>query len=336
MRRVFAVTMTCVALPLALSAGLDAQSRFAQPAPQNAQQRFRGMDQNNDGVVTRAEWRGSARSFDQHDWNRDGVLSGDEVRVGAPRVTRRTTDAGFDSAAGFNSWSDADFTAMDRNRDGRILPREWPYDRESFWRLDANGDGMVARTEFLGSADVDDDREDRFAYLDDNNDGRVERREWHGSGVVFERLDRNRDDVLTVAEMNGQGAAAGTTGSVGTSGQIVRVDPKQRWIDTGLDVQAGDRVTFDAEGSIELSTGGNDVATAAGARSGRRAANAPLPQEVAGGLIARIGNSSPLFVGANRVLRRAPVSGRLYLSVNDDHLDDNSGEYRVSVTIDRR
>ena len=34
-----------------------------------------------------------------------------------------------------------------------------------------------------------------------------------------------------------------------------------------------------------------------------------------------------------RVLRS---SGRLYLGVNDDHLDDNSGEYRVSVTIQQR
>ena len=30
---------------------------------------------------------------------------------------------------------------------------------------------------------------------------------------------------------------------------------------------------------------------------------------------------------------RAQTSGGLYLSVNDDHLDDNSGEYRVNITL---
>ena len=30
---------------------------------------------------------------------------------------------------------------------------------------------------------------------------------------------------------------------------------------------------------------------------------------------------------------RAPSSGRLYLSVNDDYLEDNSGEFRVMVGI---
>ena len=43
------------------------------------------MDRNRDGVVTRAEWRGSAQSFRNHDWNGDGRLSGDEIRPGAQR-----------------------------------------------------------------------------------------------------------------------------------------------------------------------------------------------------------------------------------------------------------
>ena len=42
--------------------------------------RFRNMDTDRDGVVTRAEWRGSAQAFRNNDRNGDGVLSGDEVR----------------------------------------------------------------------------------------------------------------------------------------------------------------------------------------------------------------------------------------------------------------
>jgi hypothetical protein len=355
------------------------------------------MDANSDGVITRGEWRGSAQSFQEHDWNRDGVLSGDEVRVGVPRSSRPLSDDDFDPASDrFNSWTPANFTTIDRNRDGRIAAREWYFDTESFTRSDRNRDGFLTRAEFLGTPTVDTDRDDRFDNLDTDNDGRVERFEWHGSGEAFEWLDRNGDDILTRAEVigttpaaaavpnrfgavdfngdgriaasewqwsrrsftqrdrNGDGvitraefdatgnAVAGTGVGAGgravaTSGQIVRVDPRQRWVDTGLDVMAGDRVTFDAEGSIEMTTGGSgDTAVPAGAQSNRRAANAPLPQETAGALIARIGESAPLLVGAQRTLPRAPVSGRLFLGVNDDHLDDNSGEYRVSITIQRR
>ena len=388
MRRVLALT-TCVALPLALQLTAEAQSRFrAAPQQQNTEMRFRAMDSNNDGVVTRAEWRGSARSFAEHDWNEDGVLSGDEVRIGVSRNNRRVEDSDFDPASDrFFSWTDANFSTIDRDRNGRISAREWQYDYESFRRADRNGDGALTRAEFVGTNTVDEDRDDRFEYIDGNNDGRIERSEWHGSGETFEWLDRNNDDVLSRAEVvgtqatsanadrfsrldldgNGRiqanewqwsrrsfdqrdsngdgmltrnefgtGAPAETARPVATSGQIVRVEAKQPWTDSGLDVQAGDRITFDAEGAMELSEGGTDSATPAGARSGRRAPNAPLREEVAGGLIARIGNSAPLFIGNRRTIQRAPVSGRLYLGVNDDHVLDNTGEYRVSVTIQHR
>ena len=46
----------------------------------NANKRFRGMDRNGDGVITRDEWRGNDQSFRKHDLNGDNVLSGDELR----------------------------------------------------------------------------------------------------------------------------------------------------------------------------------------------------------------------------------------------------------------
>ena len=84
-----------------------------------------------------------------------------------------------------------------------------------------------------------------------------------------------------------------------------------------------------------MSDAPNDVAGPAGARSGRFAAQAPLRGVSAGSLIARIGNSPVHIVGERRTFARAPVSGRLYLGVSDDHLADNMGEYRVTISIDR-
>ena len=51
-----------------------------------APMRFRGLDRDGDGRVTRWEWRGNDVSFSNHDWNGDGVLRGVEVRPGAART----------------------------------------------------------------------------------------------------------------------------------------------------------------------------------------------------------------------------------------------------------
>ena len=176
-------------------------------------------------------------------------------------------------------------------------------------------------------------RRDTFSRLDMNDDGVIDRREWLGKNRDFRRLDANRDGVVSVREYARVNPGAAV---VGTSGQLVSVNATQRWTDTGMWVEAGDTITLDAEGSIQMSGDGGDTATPAGSRTGRRAADAPLRGQPAGILIARIGNNtSPISVGDRRTMR-APVSGQLHLGVNDDYLQDNRGEYRVNVTIERR
>lgn len=49
------------------------------------------MDRNNDGIVARDEWTGSEQEFERRDWNRDGMLSGDELRFSAPPCEGGTT-----------------------------------------------------------------------------------------------------------------------------------------------------------------------------------------------------------------------------------------------------
>jgi hypothetical protein len=108
----------------------------------------------------------------------------------------------------------------------------------------------------------------------------------------------------------------------------------ERWTDTGITIRAGDQLTIEADGTIQMSGNRSDSAGPAGAR--RAAPGALVREAPAGTLIARIGNSEPFPVGARRTIARAPINGRLFLSVNDDYLGDNSGEYRVMVNVDRR
>jgi Ca2+-binding EF-hand superfamily protein len=194
-----------VVLGLALLIGAT-ESAIAQG--RGSRTRFAGMDGNGDGRITRAEWRGSDRSFRVHDWNRDGVLSGQELRVDARRPGRgAAVDRDFDSPYReypFDDWTARGFQALDHNRDGRVSAEEWHFDRESFRRADHNRDNSLSRAEFLSeNADVDDDREDGFEDLDADRDGRVSAAEWHGTDAAFAALDDDGDRSLTRREMLG-------------------------------------------------------------------------------------------------------------------------------------
>jgi Ca2+-binding EF-hand superfamily protein len=160
------------------------------------------MDTNGNGIIERSEWNGSTQSFNVHDWNRDGVLSNAEVRSGAQRWPN---DEGDFDPNGPATWTPRAFTRIDRNRDGRIVPNEWYYGPEAFRRADRDRNGALSAAEFANNGEFDDDRDDSFENLDVNNNGRVERREWHGSADAFAWLDRNNDNVLSRAEVVGDG-----------------------------------------------------------------------------------------------------------------------------------
>jgi small nuclear ribonucleoprotein (snRNP)-like protein len=124
-----------------------------------------------------------------------------------------------------------------------------------------------------------------------------------------------------------------SAGGVQTSGQtrIVTLPGNTQWIDTGLTVRQGDRLTVTATGEIAFSSDANDKASPNGSLRGARAAGAPLPDTLTGALIGRIGSGTPFGVGGNANFA-APGSGRLYLGVNDDNVGDNSGQFDIRVT----
>jgi hypothetical protein len=114
-------------------------------------------------------------------------------------------------------------------------------------------------------------------------------------------------------------------------GGAVRVPGNQRWVSTGLTVRRGEQVSFSATGRVQLSDDPGDVAHSAGSLRQRNAPGSPLPQNFAGALIARVGNSAPFPIGDNTAPIAMPAAGQLFLGINDDEVSDNRGEFVVNI-----
>ena len=112
-------------------------SSFAQNTDQRGQhgEHRRGgrglkqLDTNNDGKISREEWKGHAEIFDKIDKNKDGFITGEELAVARQE---RGAEA---------------LKQMDANNDGKISREEWKGNPERFSRLDANNDGFITSDE---------------------------------------------------------------------------------------------------------------------------------------------------------------------------------------------
>jgi hypothetical protein len=125
-------------------------------------------------------------------------------------------------------------------------------------------------------------------------------------------------------------AAAPAKTSAPVAGIGIVVPAQQGWTNTGIAVRRGDWVTFNTTGEIRLTTDAADVAGAAGSAANRTAANAPLPATPVGTLIGRVGTGQPFVIG-NQSRVQMPAAGVLFVGINDDHLADNAGEFRVEI-----
>ena len=112
------------------------------------------------------------------------------------------------------------------------------------------------------------------------------------------------------------------------------LQPGDGWVDTGLDLKAGDTMRISATGELQYSDA--------------RQTNGPegLPRGFAdllrvfqfndagrGALIGRIGSSDadqPFLVGALSN-RQAPIAGRLFLAINQSSMDRATGSYHVTI-----
>jgi hypothetical protein len=112
------------------------------------------------------------------------------------------------------------------------------------------------------------------------------------------------------------------------------LSPGSGWTDTGIDLNAGDSLHISAAGQLQYSNANQSNSPAGLPRGFADLVRAlPLNQAGRGALIARIGSSDaarPFLVGAE-MNAQAPVTGRLYLSINQTSLDHATGSYTVTI-----
>ena len=166
----------------------------SQREARGQEMRYRNMDGDGDGVITRAEWRGTLQAFRRQDTNDDNVLSGPEVW---------TTQATPDDPQDLGDPQDLSrvFARADRNNDRLLSRDEWYGDLQTFERVDRNDDGRVSLSEFMGDevAETSGARQS-FDALDRNRNGVITASEWTGNEAQFLEIDTNNDGLITRAE----------------------------------------------------------------------------------------------------------------------------------------
>lgn len=101
--------------------------------------------------------------------------------------------------------------------------------------------------------------------------------------------------------------------------------------DTNIDVRAGQVVYFSATGRVNWGPGRRDGPEGEG--NSPFNATRPIPRRPAAALIGKVGSGSTdyFFIGNEQGPVQIRGSGRLFLGINDDYLQDNSGNFRVTV-----
>ncbi len=158
-----ALTLTLLALALGGAASQEAPSPYAE--------RFAQLDQDHDGTVEREEWPLAAESFDVVDRDQNGRLSPSEL------LTPNTFPPGRPER------HPAPQEARPPDLPGATIPRDPIALLLNTWRLDSTPQAQS-----------------RFRSQDRDQDHRINRLEWVGIPALFERLDHNRDGVLTPNE----------------------------------------------------------------------------------------------------------------------------------------
>ena len=146
-----------------------------------------------------------------------------------------------------------------------------------------------------------------------------------------ERLSIDRVDVVRIELDEGAPAVDAPLSAAGSArSRDVVVDARIAWTDAGIDVAAGQVLSFYATDRIRWAPGRRDGPD--GEHNSPPGPSRPVPNERRAALIGRIGDGREYFlIGSRREGIRMREAGRLYLGINDESLNDNAGSFRVSI-----
>lgn len=168
-----------------------------------------------------------------------------------------------------------------------------------------------------------------FGHLVGVRNGVVEFEEERGSQKRLVRVDQ--DDVRAI-EFDADTFDIPTTGPGRPRGMREReldVSARTQWTETGITVKSGQTIYFTAEGHVRWGPDRRDGPE--GEDKSPRNPLRPIPSRPAAALIGRVGNDVPFFIGADQGPIRVRASGPLFLGLNDDYIEDNSGAFKVTV-----
>jgi len=148
--------------------------------------------------------------------------------------------------------------------------------------------------------------------------------------------EKTLSNALAALQTESRSPAADPSGAQrGSQGSFVRsltIPGDATWVDTGVDVAAGDIVEFGAVGKVYWKKNSADSCGPDGVPG--KGFWKPVSNANTGALIAKIGTgSSDYFVIGSKFRGRATKGGRLFLGINDDNNFDNRGEFEVRIAV---
>lgn len=157
-----------------------------------------------------------------------------------------------------------------------------------------------------------------------------EERRGFGSARTL-RFDRDEVERIELDRRGARGVPATGGRPPGLRERLVIVSADVPWNDAGIDVRPGQTLYFEATGQVRWGRDRRDGPE--GERNSPRNDGRPMPSRNAAALIGKIGLDSNdlFFIGGETGPFRMRSGGRLYLGVNDDFLQDNTGNFRVVV-----
>jgi hypothetical protein len=161
--------------------------------------------------------------------------------------------------------------------------------------------------------------------------------EERGSGRRTVVRSYDRDDILRIEFDRGGGGGgfvdepSRPSRPSGLRERLVIVSGDVDWNDSGITVRANQEIWLESSGRVQW--GRDRRHGPAGEPNSPRNDGRPMPSRNAAALIGKIGDRSTdyFFLGDETGPIRIRTGGRLFLGVNDDFLNDNSGNFRVIV-----